>query len=811
VVLTPQPVAPIAPPTRQPVVPPTSQPVASQTFQPVVSLTVQPVASPTLQPALTPTSQPLASPTPQPVVPPTSHPVGPPAPQPVIPPTPQPVAPIDIVDTIPDSQGYELVYELDPIPVQPNFATEVGYTRQDLNHPPFSRVAYFIELDGAEFGHQWAWVSMDAFTDNVAFTGVPCPVCDQGTLQQSVTNVHVVSNVPDLHDGTSLAGNIEFWPYNYAPENGADIYDCEDTAIPNESGIGYGSMQVHVENPLNLSGPRQTVFAFNGFNRGRTADLGIGRNANPDGQPDWTFSANADTYTVRKMQVYVKQQGPPEPTISPAPTLSPKTSSPVSSMTTVVTLGASGVDTITHDQLCPSQITEELLIDGAAYTNGVGTVTLYQCSSVGFDPMKIKLINFPIQDGLWFEIKNRKNDVNLVIKSLADYSEYSTGGGYSGEYPFQESQEHYPEFSWNHVSKWVSYRKMPAQWNKPKNIFTQEEIEWIANNNYMSWFGLESVDYILELAKDIKQVNPKYKQLLYWNSYGYRGVEIDTFNEDWLQYEMINGKRVHIQKGQQRYYNHSIPEMRQWWIDHALKMTSHKLPNGDRVINGVFSDATRSDIGTDHSNMIEELQNALPADCIKMGNFLRQKDAYRKVFNEGYKRNDKPHNGNRWRLAYADGSYLENVHENRNDQPVDEAIIVSMQLAREGLWKGKIIFWNGAPFNCLANCDDVTEADMSEYIKPTLAEYLIIAEKYGYYNFLASPVAGPDNERYIWETSQMDEFTRPLGEPQGPPVRVGNKFTRHFGHVSVMLTVGVNGVNEGTYNWASMPTTPYLL
>jgi hypothetical protein len=246
------------------------------------------------------------------------------------------------------------------------------------------------------------------------------------------------------------------------------------------------------------------------------------------------------------------------------------------------------------------------------------------------------------------------------------------------------------------------------------------------------------------------------------------------------------------------WFNHNY----QQWIDHALNMTSHRLEDtGKRVIDGIFSDATRSNIGTDHSNMIEQLQNALPADAIKMGNFLRQRDSYRKEYGAGYPNDNKPHNGNRWRMTYADGSYLENVHDGANAQPKGEAGIVSMQLAREGLWKGKIIFWNGAPFNCLANCE-VTEADMAEYIKPTLAEYLIIAEKYGYYNFLVTTVAGPELERYKWETSEMEEFNRPLGPPKGPPVRMGNKFTRHFDHVSVMLTVGDDGVNEGTFEWA---------
>jgi len=210
-------------------------------------------------------------------------------------------------------------------------------------------------------------------------------------------------------------------------------------------------------------------------------------------------------------------------------------------------------------------------------------------------------------------------------------------------------------------------------------------------------------------------------------------------------------------------------------------------------IDGIFVDSTRSNIGTDWSNMIEQLMNTLPEDVIKMGNFLRQRDSYRADENG----KNVPHNGNRWRMPYSDGSYLENVHNGPVNQPKGQSLIASMQLSREALWKGKIIMWNGAPFNCAASCE-VTEEEMAEYIKPTLAEYLILAEKYSYFNFYITPVAN-DNPAWMWNTGSMDEFKRPLGRPLGPPVKVGNKFTRHFEHVAVMLTVGDDGVNTGTY------------
>jgi hypothetical protein len=47
-----------------------------------------------------------------------------------------------------------------------------------------------------------------------------------------------------------------------------------------------------------------TIFAFNRFNDGATADLGIG-NA-PSSILDWSVAGNAGTYSVRKLKVFVK-------------------------------------------------------------------------------------------------------------------------------------------------------------------------------------------------------------------------------------------------------------------------------------------------------------------------------------------------------------------------------------------------------------------------------------------------------------------------------------------------------------------------
>ncbi len=73
----------------------------------------------------------------------------------------------------------------------------------------FTRIGYYLELDD-----KYVWVSFDAFTTDGRQIGVPCYHlgCGDGqtrtVIQQMVTNVNVVSNVPGL-SGAGLSGNVE--------------------------------------------------------------------------------------------------------------------------------------------------------------------------------------------------------------------------------------------------------------------------------------------------------------------------------------------------------------------------------------------------------------------------------------------------------------------------------------------------------------------------------------------------------------------------------------------------------------------------
>ncbi|RKX40279.1 MAG: 9-O-acetylesterase [Verrucomicrobia bacterium] len=210
-----------------------------------------------------------------------------------------------VVTRVPEAAGFRVAYQLD-IPADANYAKAAPkYTVDNsaTDPAPFSQIAYFLELEKKDGTKQYAFASMEAFTDDLKMAGVPTHSTG-ARFMQKVNNLTVRSNVPGVAACTgSDGGNIEFWPGNYSPGNERNIpgasgeFDFGDTLsgkIP-----GYGCMQIH-----NWKG-KQTVLAFNRWgNSADTTDIGIG-NA-PNGHPDWTFSQGAGDYTVRRLTILVK-------------------------------------------------------------------------------------------------------------------------------------------------------------------------------------------------------------------------------------------------------------------------------------------------------------------------------------------------------------------------------------------------------------------------------------------------------------------------------------------------------------------------
>jgi len=242
----------------------------------------------------------------------------------------------DTLATIAEAKGYQLVYDLDIGKAAKPIAYDVDNRAQITG--PFDRVAYLLELSKSGQA-QWVYVSMDAFTDSLGKIGVPT-FESKAVFQQYVANLTVLSNVKAMATGSGLRGNIEFWPYNYKPNNALNVtnasssdFDFGDQMLANGD---YGSMQVH-----NFEA-KQTIFAFNHWVVGAGCDLGIG-NA-PGNNTDWTFAKNGADYETKRLRVLVRmapgfQFKPLPPTGGPSvttPDATPAASAPAAHLNTSI-------------------------------------------------------------------------------------------------------------------------------------------------------------------------------------------------------------------------------------------------------------------------------------------------------------------------------------------------------------------------------------------------------------------------------------------------------------------------------------------
>jgi len=202
---------------------------------------------------------------------------------------------------VPEARQYQLVYDLD----LSKLGATINYDADNRAkvRGAFDRVAYFIELQGANGDTQYLYASMGAFTDSLDKIGVPT-ASSAARFQQDVTGLNVYSNVRGIVTGTNLpGGNIEFWPNNYAASNGAGVPNASDQSYdfgdqPTDPTSGYGSMQIHNHDS------KQTLFAVNHWSEGTRADVGIGNR--PEANADWTFAGNAGNWQAKRLRVFVR-------------------------------------------------------------------------------------------------------------------------------------------------------------------------------------------------------------------------------------------------------------------------------------------------------------------------------------------------------------------------------------------------------------------------------------------------------------------------------------------------------------------------
>lgn len=261
-------------------------------------------------------------------------------------------APTNILANVAEASGYDMVYQLD-IPNGSNWdvQSQVPYAVNNaaaLASATYDRIAYYMELD-----NEWIWVSVPAFTADVSKTGIPTDWDFTGTL----TDMNVFSNKAGIATGTGInTGNIEFWDNCYTTDNLFNIPGASSSTFDfgdnNQNNADcYGSFQIHNYDA------GQTLFAYNKWTGSGTSDLGIGNS--PTGHPDWTFRGNANTYTVKRVYVFINS------------------GSNFSCLNPTVAIDASGNASITVADI------DDNNSDNCGITSMSLDVTSFDCSNVG--------------------------------------------------------------------------------------------------------------------------------------------------------------------------------------------------------------------------------------------------------------------------------------------------------------------------------------------------------------------------------------------------------------------------------------------
>ncbi|MCF6212531.1 MAG: HYR domain-containing protein [Flavobacteriaceae bacterium] len=262
------------------------------------------------------------------------------------------------LNNVPEASGFGLLYQLD-IPNAAAWTAGVPYTvdNSSLTGLNFSRVAYLLELD-----NKWVWVSMDAFTTNLAQLGLPQQnQAGNSFIQQRIVNnmTVVASSNSGLASRQNVAtGNLEIWNYNYAADNIAGVPNANNTYDWGDRSAGsstYSSFQIHDH------GAQLVMLAYNGWGLGGTSDIGINNNTG-NLHKDYTFMQNAGNYNVKKLYIFVGNSS---------------TASGVLTQDITVQLDATGSATITP----------QMIDNGTTDNCGIASYTLdkttFTCANLG--------------------------------------------------------------------------------------------------------------------------------------------------------------------------------------------------------------------------------------------------------------------------------------------------------------------------------------------------------------------------------------------------------------------------------------------
>ncbi len=378
-------------------------------------------------------------------------------------------------------------------------------------------------------------------------------------------------------------------------------------------------------------------------------------------------------------------------------------------------------------------------------------------------------------------------------KDVEDYSTLPNGPYFRNTYPPQADHTAFPAWSWDRVQRWGSVHN---------GNLDPDYIRAMANNHQIVSVGNTFTDGGFKAAEAIKKANPETKILFYTNT----GIYFGNYdgghptNDEWFRYVVNDsGEREYQNIRRYRSFNHSYPELRHWWVKRAAEAAKHPHIDGifiDKATDNNFelNDETgKLTDGEGHVRSYVSLVRSAPANSLIIGNTLR----------------NERDGGSREVMNIFSGSYVERWERPSRFEPslqtVADSRVSSIQLMREAALKGKVLMpalhdridRNQIKTLLRERNEDELKRLIRERVTKELAYYLIIAEKYSYFRY--QPEKAPSMPLYVNDPTELvDELTRPIGPPLGPPRKNGFEYTRSFKHVDVRLNVETN---EARLEW----------
>ncbi|HIG52684.1 MAG TPA: hypothetical protein EYG11_23340 [Candidatus Latescibacteria bacterium] len=369
-------------------------------------------------------------------------------------------------------------------------------------------------------------------------------------------------------------------------------------------------------------------------------------------------------------------------------------------------------------------------------------------------------------------------------------------------------QNKFPEFSWDYIPRYMHVWKRAS--------YTDEELEFLADFPLITFEKAQGTaegsvqEGTLKAARAVKERNAKAKILYYKNividwTGSAASQELETIEGGYLQSEDATYPVVN-QNSKCKFFDISLPEVQEWWIDDATQMLD------DPSIDGIFVDANikvlvesyflnlkkvekekAEKIREGYDKLLTEINNNLRPENIIIANIIRA----------------RLENGGLDYLDYFDGSYLEGFEHNVGGISRPDYMAKGIACAQEAARQGKIVTFCIGLGEALdkdssgIGLDEARKgveslAAVDDRLNYVAAMFLVIAEQYSY--FLPYDGTWGVDGKHVNRTwmHTFPVFRKRLGPPKGPATKIGFIYTREFEHCSVWLDIETE---KGQLTW----------